>query len=275
MMDDEIFPEEVDQYDSYTIREALNNAIAHQDYEKGGRVVVVESAEGFLTFANEGGFLPGNVENVIRADAPPLIYRNPFLVTAMVNLNLIDTIGSGVRKMFVLQKKKFFPLPDYKLDNEAVVVKIAGKVLDVKYATKLARSPELRLEDIINLDKVQKGKPLTNEEIKLLKAKNLIEGRKPNFHISAEIASTTNQSVDYMKQRGIDHDYLKTMILDALEKFPELKKQKFEEMFMDKLGDVLSDEQKSNKIKNALQELRKEKKIISKPGYLWALDKTV
>jgi len=28
-----LFPEEVDTYDPYVIREALNNCIAHQDYE--------------------------------------------------------------------------------------------------------------------------------------------------------------------------------------------------------------------------------------------------
>jgi len=31
-----LFPEEVDQYDPYIIREALNNCIAHQDYSLGG-----------------------------------------------------------------------------------------------------------------------------------------------------------------------------------------------------------------------------------------------
>ena len=36
-----LFPDEVDQYDPYIIREALHNCIAHQDYTLGGKVVVV------------------------------------------------------------------------------------------------------------------------------------------------------------------------------------------------------------------------------------------
>lgn len=43
IIDSTLFPEEVDQYDPYIIREALNNAIAHQDYRAGGRITIVES----------------------------------------------------------------------------------------------------------------------------------------------------------------------------------------------------------------------------------------
>lgn len=271
MLDDAIFPEEVDQYDAYTIREALNNAIAHQDYERGGRIVVVENESGSLSFKNEGGFLPGSVENVIQADAPSTIYRNPFLVNAMVNLNLIDTIGSGIRKMFTLQRKKFFPMPDYKLENESVLVKITGKVLDIGYATQLAQAPDLTLADIILLDKIQKGANLTNDEIKFLRDKKLVEGRKPNLHISATVAAQADLSVDYMKRRGIDNDYLKTMIIDALKNFEELKRSQFEEMLADKLPSVLTAKQKSDKIKNALQALRRDKKITSKLNKAWRL----
>jgi ATP-dependent DNA helicase RecG len=33
MNNDSLFPEEVDMYAPYIIRESLNNCIAHQDYE--------------------------------------------------------------------------------------------------------------------------------------------------------------------------------------------------------------------------------------------------
>ena len=33
-------------------------------------------------------------------DAPPEVYPNRFLAEAMVNLNMIDTIGSGIKRMF-------------------------------------------------------------------------------------------------------------------------------------------------------------------------------
>ncbi|WP_258019383.1 hypothetical protein [Pseudomonas chlororaphis] len=58
MAEGSLFPEEVDQYDPFIIREALNNAIAHQDYELGGKVLVVEFEDGRLCFSNPGILSP-------------------------------------------------------------------------------------------------------------------------------------------------------------------------------------------------------------------------
>jgi ATP-dependent DNA helicase RecG len=90
--------------------------------------------------------------------------------------------------MYNIQRNKFFPLPDYDLGKLSVKVTIIGKILDTKYAVKLAQMPNLSLHEIILLDKVSKSKSMTEFEIKELKDKQLIEGRKPNFHTSAGIA---------------------------------------------------------------------------------------
>ncbi|MCK4842577.1 MAG: putative DNA binding domain-containing protein, partial [Methylococcales bacterium] len=167
--DGSLFPEEVDCYAPYIIREALNNCIVHQDYSLGGKINVIESEESTLTFSNVGAFIPESVENVINTDAPESKYRNHFLSNAMVNLNMIDTIGSGIKRMFTIQSKKYFPLPEYTLINEQVKVSITGKVLDINYARKLAQMPTLALEHIMLLDKIQKHKPLDEAEIKQLR----------------------------------------------------------------------------------------------------------
>ncbi|WP_223247318.1 ATP-binding protein [Sulfuriferula sp. AH1] len=59
-----LFPEEIDQYEPYAIREALNNCIAHQDYTMAGRINVIEHEES-LTFTNLGSFVPGDVRRVV------------------------------------------------------------------------------------------------------------------------------------------------------------------------------------------------------------------
>ncbi len=270
--DGTLFPEEVEQYDPYIIRESLNNCIAHQDYSLNGKVNVVEREDGILVFSNAGAFIPESVEQVIEADAPESRYRNPFLSNAMVNLNLIDTIGSGIKRMYNIQRNKFFPLPDYDLGKLSVKVTIIGKILDTKYAVKLAQMPNLSLHEIILLDKVSKSKSMTEFEIKELKDKQLIEGRKPNFHISAEVAIATGEKSDYLKQRGIDDGYCQKMILNYLEKFGEGKREDFESLLLDKLPDVLDIIQKRNKIKNNLQTLRKQGKIDIK-GKIWKMSK--
>lgn len=270
--DASLFPDEVDSYDPYVIREALNNCIAHQDYTLGGKINVVESEDSKLIFLNKGSFIPISIENVLKSDAPESVYRNRFLAVAMVNLNMIDTIGSGIVKMFNVQRKKFFPLPDYSFENNAVQVVIEGKILDINYASKLAAIPDLTLQEIILLDKVQKRKPLTAKEAKKLKSKNLIEGRKPNYHISSNVAEVTGDKSSYIKQRGIDNEYCQKIIIDYLRKFKKGNKLDFENILLSKLPDVLDIEQKKNKIKNNLQYLRKQG-IIKPVGKVWIMSK--
>lgn len=261
IQDNSLFPEEVQQYDPYTIREALNNCIVHQDYTKGGKIILVENEDGYLIFRNSGDFIPGTIEKVIDSDAPEAIYRNPFLANAMVNLNMIDTIGSGIKRLFRIQQGKFFPLPEYDLSDHAVKLTITGKVLDLNYAKKLAADKTLSLSDIILLDKVQKRKHLTDSEFKYLKAKKLIEGRKNNYIIASTVAKVTHQEADYMKLRGITDDYCKIMIVDFIKKFGSARKAKMEDFFLSKLPDNLSEQQKKDKIKNILQALKRENKI--------------
>lgn len=265
-----LFPEEVDQYDPYLIRESLNNAIAHQDYVRGGRISLVEFEDGRLIIKNEGRFIPVSVEAVVKEDAPEHRYRNKFLVDAMVNLNMIDTIGSGIRKMFIIQRNKFFPLPEYDLTNNKVEVTIYGKIIDPAYAQKLAQSPDLSLEDIILLDKVQKGKLLNDHEIKYLKNRQLIEGRKPNFHIAKHIAKQADEMANYIKNKGFNNQYYKDVILKCLEDFGTVKRAVFDEILFDKLPDVLSEQQKKDKVRNLLQGLRRQDKITVK-GKTWKI----
>ena len=155
MTGDSIFPKETLQYDPYIIREALNNAIAHQDYSKAGRITVQEHEDDYLIFCNCGDFIPGSIENVLKAEYSASNYRNPFLATAMVNLNMIDTVGSGILKMFLAQKKRCFPLPDYDFSNHEVRMKLYGKLLDINY-TKRLLNEDLPLSEVFELDRKQK-----------------------------------------------------------------------------------------------------------------------
>ncbi len=267
-----LFPEEVDQYDPYIIREALNNAIAHQDYELAGKITLVEFEDGRLCFSNMGRFIPGTVESVIQADAPEIRYRNRFLVEAMVNLNLIDTIGSGIRKMFLIQKKRFFPLPEYEITDHRVQVTITGKVMDIAYAKKLAAYPDLTLEDIVLLDRVQKRKTITDEQAKHLKAQGLIEGRKPNYHISEQLADHSGDRVQYIRNRAFDDQHYKKLILEYLEIYKEAKRLDINRLILDKLPDVLDDKQKGNKVRNLLQAMRHEG-LVELEGKTWLMSK--
>ncbi len=256
--DASLFPMEITQYDPWVIREILHNCIAHQDYSKAGRINVVEEPEA-LIFSNLGDFIPGSVEEVIRRDAPPELYRNRCLADAMVNFNMIDTIGSGIKRMFIKQKQRYFPLPDYDLGEQGrVKVRIIGKVIDEKYTRMIMRMPGLTLFDVIALDKVQKRKSLAEDEYKALKAKRLIEGRRPRIFVSAEVAMATETQEDYIRKRAFDKAHYKQMVISFLEKFGEAKRCQLDNLLLEKISDALTDQQKANWVRNLLQEMRRE-----------------
>lgn len=252
-----LFPMEITQYDPWVIRETLHNCIAHQEYPRGGRINVVEESESLL-FTNLGEFLPGSVEEVIRQDAPPEVYRNRFLAEAMVNLNMIETIGSGIKRMFTKQRERNFPMPDYDLSRAGKVkVGIMGKVIDEKYTRMLMARTDLDLMDVIALDKVQKGKRISTDEFKSLKGKKLVEGRRPNLFVSAEVAAAAETMVDYLKKRGIDKAYCQKMVVELLRRQGQATRRDFEKLLLGKLSDALDDDQKRNAVTNLLQEMRR------------------
>ncbi|MFZ5986312.1 MAG: ATP-binding protein, partial [Bacillota bacterium] len=266
LLDTSLFPIEITKYEPWVIREALNNCIAHQDYELRGRITIVENPDD-LIFTNVGSFLPESVEKVIEQDSPPERYRNFFLANAMLNLNMIDTQGGGIKKMFLLQRQRYFPMPDYDLSEpDKVKVRIVGKVIDERYTRMLMQETALSLKEVIALDKVQKRKPIDSEEFKLLKRKGLIEGRKPNLFVTAQIAAITGERSTYIKHRAFDKKYYKELIIEFIEQFDSANRQDIDRLLMDKLPDILDERQKKNKINNLLCEMSRKDNTIKNIG---------
>lgn len=256
-----LFPQEITQYDPWVIREALHNAIAHQDYSLGGRINIVETPSSVL-IGNVGGFLPGDVENVIRQDSPLEIYRNPFLAEAMVNLNMIDTQGGGIKRMFEKQKQRFFPMPDYDLSrSDRVQVSIPGNILDENYSRLLMEKSDLDLWQVILLDHVQKRVRISTEAHRVLKAAGLVEGRYPNLIIAANIARLTGQKAKYIRDRGFNKKYYLDMIETLIREQQPVPRSEIDRLLLDKLPEVLNTQQKKAKIHNLITELTRTNRI--------------
>ena len=273
-----LFPIEAMQYDQAVIREALHNCVAHQDYTRNSRINVVEFPDEVL-FDNAGSFIPGSVEAVIEQNAPQREYRNPFLARAMVNLGMIETEGGGIKEMFTIQRRRFFPLPTYELDKpDEVRVHIPGKIIDENYTRLLIRDADLDLRTVMLLDKVQKKRVVTREEHMLLKKMNLVEGRYSNLFVSAEIAGITGKKAEYIRNRQFNNDYYKQLVIKFLEKYGSAARKDINDLLFDKLSDILNDRQKDKKIDNLLHEMAKKNKIIHNIGSFrfpkWVLTKS-
>jgi len=252
-----LFPQEIAQYDPWVIREALHNAIAHQDYRRHGRIVVVEFPDRVLV-TNVGDFLPGDVETVIRQDAPQALYRNPFLADAMVELNLIDTQGGGIKRMFETQRRRWFPLPDYDLSAPAqVAVSLSGRVLDERYTRLLMERTDLDLGQVMLLDRVQKGQRIGRDEHRRLKVAGVIEGRYPKLIVSGAVARAAGEAGRHIRERGLDKQYYLDLILALVREHQPVDRKDVDQLLLTKLPDRLSQEQKLRKVHNLLQELRR------------------
>ncbi|MDD4272692.1 MAG: putative DNA binding domain-containing protein [Desulfobacter postgatei] len=259
--DDQLFAVEVSKYDQRIVLEALHNCIAHQDYLRNGRIIVTEQPD-CLYFENEGRFFEGLPEDYIIGNKTPRRYRNPFLAQAMAELNMIDTMGYGIHSIHVAQARRFFPMPDFDLsESNAVRLRIHGKIVDPAYSRMLIQKTNLPLDQVLALDRVQKRLPLSDDMIKHLRRQGLIEGRKPHLHVSATVAKVTASKADYIKTRAQDDDYYCKLITDYLKKFNKASRGEIDKLLLDKLSNVLDNEQKKKKIANLLTKLRRSGKI--------------
>ena len=253
-----LFPDEVNQYEPELIKEIINNCIAHQDYRMRGKINV-EEFEDKLVFINEGAFIPETIETALEPGYKPPYYRNVFLCNAMVNLYMIDTNSMGIPMMYQIQRDKCFPLPTYDLSiANRVRVTVYGKILDKNYTQLLHADTELNMRMVFLLDKVQKQEVISKESFKLLKRQGLVEGRYPNIFVSFKVADLVGQKAAYIRNRGLEDDICKQLIVKALEAMGEASKREIMEVLENALPEVLDEGQKSKKVSNLLQAMKKE-----------------
>lgn len=258
-----LFPTETKQYDMWLLRELLNNCIAHSEYTYGGRIYLNEF-EDKIILTNPGSFLPGKIEPVLDPGYNPPFYRNQLLAETMVKFNMIDSQSTGIRRVFRIQKERYFPLPDYDLsDRQQVKVCVYGKILDENYSQILFKNPDFDLETVFLIDCVQKGIKIDKKAVKYLRKLNVIEGKMPNIFLSAAISETIGEKTQYVKNKAFDDQYYKDLIVKYLEQYGKAKKKDIRALLWDKLPEVMGDKQKEDKIRNLLAAMRRKNIIVT------------
>jgi ATP-dependent DNA helicase RecG len=271
----QLLPVEIQKYDTRSILEGMHNCIAHQDYERQERILVTEKSDR-LIFENAGAFFEGKAEDYFKGTLTPKRYRNPWLVHAMAEVNMIDTLGYGIHEMTKSQRSRYLPLPDYRSSTSThVVLEVLGRPIDERYSQLLLQRHDLEIDTVILLDRVQKGLPIADAAASRLRREGLIEGRKGGLRVSAHIAAATETEVGHSHSMGVESVQMKEMLKSHLKKFPGTSRPDIDRLLRPLLPGFLSDTQRRDKVTNLLSAMKKRDRSIRSsgrgPGAKWYL----
>lgn len=80
------------------VREVVLNAVTHRDYTNPGEVLIRHATQE-LVVTSPGGFIGGiTLQNILRHESAP---RNRTLANAFLKLRLVESAGTGRRKIFI------------------------------------------------------------------------------------------------------------------------------------------------------------------------------
>lgn len=127
---------------------------------------------------------------------------------------------------------------------------LLGTVIDENYGLLLLENSDIDLTIAVLLDKVQKGKSISDDALKMLRKAILIEGRKHHLYVSKQIAKATNKQIEYTLKKGFNDAECQEWILKALNDHKVLSRKQINELLWNKLPIDYSDDQKMYKIKN-------------------------
>lgn len=260
----ELIPVEFPKYDQRIVLEALHNCIAHQDYRRCERILVIERP-GELVFSNAGDFYDGRPDDYVLGNRTPRRYRNRFLAEAMFKLRMMDTLGYGIREiMFRGQMARYLPLPDYDLTDPAhVTMTLSGRFIDENYSRALLMRTDIGLPEAMALDAVQKHLSADPVVLARLRRSGLVEGRRGRLHVAGSIAAATDTVDEYLRHRSFDDRYFCDLIEEYLRTRGQAQRVDVDRLLEGKLSDLLSEKQKKDKIRNLLQKMRRQRRIVS------------
>lgn len=225
----------VPEFDSAAFREGLINAFCHRDYTMLGTVRLLIDDEG-MTISSPGGFIEGvTLQNLLTVEPRG---KNPALADALKRIGLAEKTGRGIDRIFEGSIIYGRPWPDYS-ETTSTNVKLfiqrakaddkftkliadeqnrQGKSLSI-YAlmilSLLRNERRVPLERIVAMTNLGEGK--IRASIEMLIEAGLVEalgrGNSRIYMLSAKVYRENNESIQYVRQTGIDSITYPEMVL--------------------------------------------------------------
>lgn len=182
----------------------------------------------------------------------------------MTELNMIDHLGYGIERMNRSQASRYLPLPEYDLSNPGEVrLTIWGSVVDEAYTAVLMRRSDLPFDEVMALDRVQKGRPIVDHMLRRLRRKGLVEGRRPRLRVAASVAEAAGAKVDYLEQRGHSREYCVAVITDLIARNGPSTRAEIDLALAPHLPANLTESLVRNRVDGLLRGMREEGKVRS------------
>ncbi|RYG11285.1 MAG: transcriptional regulator, partial [Burkholderiales bacterium] len=224
---DGLFRMDLLTFDEVPVREALLNAVAHRDYRLGGSVFVKQYPQR-LEVVSPGGLPPGiTPSNILNQQNP----RNRRLAEALEKCGLIERSGQGMNLMFESAIRQGKQLPSFAgTDTHEVRLTLDGLVRSPAFVRYLERLGERTLksfstDDFLTLDAVHREQtllPNLKDCLPALVAAGAVEvvgrGKGARYILSAGLYAVMGASGTHTRQRGLDHETNKALLLKHLTK---------------------------------------------------------
>ncbi|GAA5481220.1 ATP-binding protein [Haloferula sargassicola] len=222
----DFFRYDIPTFDETSVREAVLNAVCHRDYRAGGSVFIRQYARR-LEIVSPGGFPTGITQENIADQQNP---RNRRLAEALNRCGFIERSGQGVNLMIENAVRQTKPLPDFSGSSaHEVRLTLAGTVQNPAFIRFLERLGEEHLQnlstlDFLALDALGRDAPLTpamRERLPRLMEIGAVEsqgrGRGARHFLSRELFAEMGSPGAYTRQRGLDHETNKELLLRHLD----------------------------------------------------------
>lgn len=117
------------------VREMVLNAVTHRDYSQPGEVLIRHSPHE-LAITSPGGFIGGiTLQNILRHEP---VSRNRTLANAFLKLRLVESAGTGRRKIFIPMLEYGKRIPRYEADESHVTLRVFDGAFDHAMARLIA-----------------------------------------------------------------------------------------------------------------------------------------
>jgi len=256
-------------FDEETIREAINNAIVHRDYQVPASTIILQYPYKII-LNSPGGFPEGvTTDNIINETRP----RNKLIADILFKCQMVEQFGNGVNLMYKKQLS-FGKLPPNFLhsDSQHVELELDGKIQDeefAKYVLLIAeeKGKELNDKELIILNNIRLGHKVQTDLIvhSLLKLGLIEKIGRNRYILSKRYYVDIKQQWEYTQIKGLSINKNKELIIQHLENFGQGRKEDFINLFQDSITE--------SQIDFLLKKLRKEGRIIfeghrrSRSGY--------